>query len=153
MNREMNRVMNKKADAFFSVEAAMIIPLTVSAILLAVSLFVFQYDRCLMEQDMAAQALKAATVEAMTTEELTEKIQMQTAGLYRNKYVAWDIIMLEVKMKKGIVEAVCEGKLRFPMPGWNFWNSENIWNARTGYKAHRINPVTFIRNCHRIKSR
>ena len=130
----------------------MVMPFAVFVILLAVSLFVFQYDRCLMEQDMAAQTLKATAVEAATAEELTEKIQMQTAGLYRNKYVAWDVIMLEVKMKKGVIEAVCEGKFRFLMPDWNFWNRENIWNVRTEYKAHRINPVSFIRNCRRIKS-
>jgi len=145
--------MNRKVNAFFSVEAAMVMPLAIAAILLAVSLFILQYDRCLTEQDMAAQTLKAAAVEAATTEELNEKIQMQTAGLYRNKYVAWDVIMLEVKMKKGIIEAVCEGKFRFPIPDWNFWNGEKIWTVRTEYKAHRINPVTFIRNCRKVRSR
>lgn len=147
----MDRAMNKEKNAFFSVEAALILPLVIAAVLLGVSLFVFQYDRCLMEQDMAAQALKAAVAEAKTNEELEEKIQIQTAGLYRNKYVAWDIILLEVKIKKGIIEAVSEGTFRFPMPGWNFWNRENIWSARAGYKAHRIDPVTFIRNCRRVK--
>lgn len=152
MNKELNQKMNKQMDAFFSVEAAMIMPLVISAILLAVGLFVFQYDRCLTEQDVAAQALKAAAVQVKTNEELTDKIQLQTAGLYRNKYVAWDIIMLDIKMKKGIIEAVGEGELQFPVPGWNFWNGKNIWNVRAGYKAHRLDPVSFIRNCRRIKS-
>lgn len=143
--------MNQKVNAFFSVEAAMILPLAIGAVLLAVSLFVFQYDRCLMEQDMAAQALKAAAAEAGTNEELTEKIQMQTAGLYRDKYVAWDILMLEVKAKKGIIEAVGKGEFRFPVPGWNFWNGENVWSVRAEYKAHRISPVSFIRNCRKLK--
>lgn len=143
--------MNKKVSAFFSVEAAMILPLAIGAVLLAVSLFIFQYDRCLMEQDLAAQALKAAAAEAGTGEELAEKIRQQTAGLYRNKYVAWDILMLEIKMKKGIVEAVGKGEFRFPVPGWNFWNRENIWSVQTEYKAHRISPVSFIRNCRKLK--
>lgn len=146
----MNRRSSKEKNAFFSVEAAMIVPLAISVILLAVSLFVFQYDRCLMEQDMAAQALKAASAEAQTNEELAEKIQMQTAGLYRNKYVAWDLIMFEVNMKKGIVEALGEGVFRFPLPGWNFQGREDSWNARAGYKAHRISPTAFIRNYRKI---
>ena len=143
--------MNQKVNAFFSVEAALILPLAIGAVLLAVSLFVFQYDRCLMEQDMAAQALKAATAESGTNEELTEKIQMQTAGLYRNKYVAWDILMLEIKAKRGIIEAAGKGEFRFPVPGWNFWNGENVWSAQAEYKAHRISPVSFIRNCRKLK--
>ncbi|MCM1064630.1 MAG: hypothetical protein NC420_09220 [Eubacterium sp.] len=146
----MNRENKVKMNAFFSVEAALVVPLTVSAILLAVCLFTFQYDRCLMEQDVAAQAVKAATAEARTGEELEEKIRAQTAGLYRNKYVAWDLIMLEVKMEKKIIEAVGKGEFRFPVPGWNLRNGEDIWSARAGYKAHRISPITFIRNCRRI---
>lgn len=143
--------MNKKVNAFFSVEAAMVMPLAIGAVLLAVSLFVFQYDRCLTEQDMAAQALKAATAEAGTNEELTERIRLQTAGLYRNKYVAWDIFMMEVKIKKGIVEAAGKGEFQFPVPGWNLWNRENTWRVQAQYKAHRISPVAFIRNCRRLK--
>lgn len=143
--------MNKKVNAFFSVEAALVLPMAISAILLVVSLFVFQYDRCLMEQDLAAQALKGAVAEAETNEELTEKIQLQTAGLYRNKYVVWDIIQLEVKAKRGIIEAVGKGEFHFPVPGWNLWNGENIWSVQTAYKAHRISPVTFIRNCRKVK--
>ena len=127
-------------------------PITIFAVTLAVGLFVFQYDRCLLEQDMAAQALKGATVEAKTTEELTEKIQLQTAGLYRNKYVLWDIIMMEIKWKKGIIEASGRGEFRFPILEWGFWNRENIWSAHAVYKAHRISPTTFIRNCRKIKS-
>lgn len=146
--------MNKKLNAFFSVEAALVMPLVIAAMLLAVGLFVFQYDRCLMEQDLAAQTLKAAVAldETKSSEELTEKIQMQTAGLYRNKYVAWDIIMLDIKIRKGIVEAVGGGELRFPVPGWNLWNKENIWSAQAEYKAHRVSPITFIRIFRRLKS-
>lgn len=146
----MKKEINYRINAFFSVEAAIVVPLAVSAILLAVSLFVFQYDRCLMEQDVAAQTVKAAYAEAQTKEELTDKIQLQTAGLYRNKYVAWDMILLDIKIKRGIVEAVGKGAFQFPLPGWNLWNRENIWNAQAGYKAHRVSPVTFIRNCRKI---
>lgn len=143
--------MKKFVEAYFVVEAALILPLAISAIVLMVSLFVFQYDRCLMEQDMAAQALRGAATEAESTEKLTEKIQMQTADLYRDKYVAWDLIMMEIKLKKGIIESVSQGEFRFPLPEWNLWNRENIWEARAVYKAHRIVPVDFIRKCRKIK--
>lgn len=143
--------MKKYVEAYFAVEAALILPLAISAIVLAVGLFVFQYDRCLMEQDMAAQALRAAAAEAESTEKLSEKIQMQTAELYRDKYVAWDLIMMEIKLKKGIIEAVGQGEFRFPLPKWNLWNRENIWEAGALYKAHRIVPVDFIRKCRKVK--
>lgn len=143
--------MKKYVEAYFVVEAAMVLPLVISAIVLVVSLFVFQYDRCLMEQDVAAQALKSAVVEADSTKELTEKMQMQIAELYRNKYVAWDLTMLDIKLEKGIIEAVGRGKFSFLLPEWNLWNEKNDWDAQAIYKAHRIVPVDFIRNCRKIK--
>lgn len=143
--------MKKYVEAYFVVEAALVLPLAISAILLAVGLFVFQYDRCLMEQDMAAQALRAAVAEAESTEKLTEKIQIQSAELYRDKYVAWDFILMEINLKKGIIEAAGQGEFRFPLPKWNLWNRENIWEAGVLYKAHRIVPVDFIRNCRKVK--
>ena len=143
--------MRKYVEAYFVVEAALILPLAVSAIVLAVSLFVFQYDRCLMEQDIAAQALRGAVAEAESTEKLTQKIQLQTAQLYRDKYVAWDLIVMEIKLKKGIIEALGQGNFCFPLPKWNLWDRANIWEAQTVYTAHRIVPVDFIRNCRKVK--
>lgn len=153
MKHRKNYRNRENGNAFFTVEAAVIMPLVIAAILLTVSLFLYQYDRCLIEQDMAAQALKAAAAAAETAEELAEKLQLQTAGLYRNKYVAWDIIALDIKVKRGIVQAAGEGELRFLFPRWNFWNDHNIWNTRAEYKAHRIDPMEFIRNCRRLKAK
>lgn len=160
----------KQINAYFVVEAALILPAVISALLLTVSLFVFQYDRCLLEQDMAMQAVKGAAAKAQASggttdqglsgeesakmqseEELEEKMRLQTAQLYRNKYVAWDLVLLELKLKKGVIEASGEGEFRFPLPGWNLWNHENTWNAKAEYKAHRIAPVDFIRNCRKVK--
>ncbi len=149
MNKGIN--INKRINAFFSVEAALVMPITIFIITLAVGLFVFQYDRCLLEQDMAAQTLRGAAAEAKTAEELTEKIHLQTTGLYRNKYVAWDIVMFEMKWRKGIIEAAGRGEFHFPFMGWNFWNRQNIWSTDAVYKAHRISPISFIRNCNKVK--
>lgn len=72
MMKETVKKVNKD-NAFFTLEAVMVMPLSIATILLMVCLFVFQYDRCLMEQDVAAQALKAASVQAGTKEELEER--------------------------------------------------------------------------------
>ena len=148
--KEIKQEREQNKNAFFSLEAAIIVPLAISAILLAVGLFVFQYDRCLMEQDVAIQTVKAASAEAKSNEELEDKIRLQAAGLYRDKYVAWDMILMDIDIKKGMIEAAGKGTFQFPLPGWNLWNEDNTWSARAGYKAHRISPVTFIRNCRKI---
>ena len=148
--KEVEQETKQNKNAFFSLEAAIIVPLAISAILLVVSLFVFQYDRCLMEQDVAIQTVKAVSAEAKSNEELEDKIRQQAAGLYRDKYVAWDMILMDIKIKRGMIEAAGKGTFRFPLPGWNLWNDNHIWSAGAEYEAHRLSPVTFIRNCRKI---
>lgn len=143
--------MRRKTEAYFSVEAALILPLVTGAILLVIYLFLFQYDRCLMEQDMGALALRGSVTEAESEKELTEKLQAQAAGLYQNKYVAWDFIAMEIKLRQGRIETVGQGELRFPMAGWNFLNRDNIWENRVSYQGRRLSPVSFIRNFQKLK--
>ena len=44
--------MKKESDAYFTVEAAILYPIILSVILLMTYLLLFQYDRCLLEQDI-----------------------------------------------------------------------------------------------------
>ena len=55
--------MRRKVDGFFTVEAAMVLSITLSAILLIIYLLFFQYNRCLMEQDMGTLALRGAVMQ------------------------------------------------------------------------------------------
>lgn len=51
--------MKSRENAYFTVEAAMVMPIVVFVIALLIYLGLFQYDRCLREQDMGMQTLRS----------------------------------------------------------------------------------------------
>lgn len=141
----------KNGNAYFTVEAALVLPAVIGAILFVIYTMLFQYDRCLLEQDIGAIALWGSLAEASDTAQLEQKTQERMAGLYREKYMAWRMTRLDASLDKNRFLAEGAGQLTFPVPGWNFWNGDNVWEARASYGYSRLSPVTFIRLCHRFK--
>lgn len=141
----------RKENAYFTVEAALVLPLVMGALLLTIFLFVFQYDRCLMEQDAGLLVLYAATLEAENGEEATMLLNGRASELYWDKYVAWEMEKLQINREKNEVRIEGEGKLTFPVPGWNFFNGNNVWRAKVLHRAVQFSPVDFIRMYRRIQ--
>lgn len=140
----------KDRNAYFTVEAALVLPVVISAVLFVIYTMLFQYDRCLLEQDLGAIALWGSLADAPDTASLEQKIRERISGLYRDKYMAWDITALDVSLSRDRFSATGAGRLTFPAPGWNFWSRENIWSASADYGYSRLSPVTFIRLCHKF---
>ena len=95
----------KNADAYFTVEAALVLPVLMGAILFVIYILFFQYDRCLLEQDLGAMALWGSRLEESGQERLEEKVQERVRGLYKEKYMAWDFAVLEASLEKNTFSA------------------------------------------------
>lgn len=140
----------KCEDAYFTVEAALVFPIAVGVVLFVIYMLLFQYDRCLLEQDMGAAALWGACQDAEGAV-LEEKVRERLAGIYRDKYVAWEITALDALVEKNGFTAQGWGRLTLPVPRWDFGNGGNVWEAGACYRFGRLSPVTFIRLCRRFK--
>ena len=140
----------KNANAYFTVEAALIFPLVISGILFTVYLLLFQYDRCLMEQDLGAMALWGSAAESADSALSEEMIQKRMAELYRDKYVAWRFTRLDATLDKNCFLTRGQGEILFPLSGWKFPGMSNFWSAGVEFEYSRLEPVTFIRLCHRF---
>lgn len=139
--------------AYFTVEATLVLPLVISAILLDIYLFCFQYDRCLMEQDMGSLILWCSELRlenAGTSNEQGEKIQNRAGEIYRDKYVAWELTTVDVQLEKNRISVVGQGQLTFPVPGWNLWNDINLWKAEVTYESRNVSPVFYIRQLRKL---
>ena len=108
----------KKENAYLTVEAALVFPMVLGAVLFVVYMLLFQYDRCLFEQDLGAIALYGSLVRDSDTMGVKEKIQERVGKLYREKYAAWNITSLDASLNKNRFSVRGSGELSFPLPGW-----------------------------------
>lgn len=148
--RTRNMSLVREENAYLTVEAAMVFPVVISAILFVIYILLFQYDRCLLEQDMGAMALWGSRVEFADTAALTAKTRERIAGISLDKYAMWEITALDASLERKRFVTEGGGQLTFPVPGWNFWSAGNVWGAEAGYGYDRLSPVHFIRLCHRF---
>ena len=56
----------KNYKAYFTVEAAVLYPIVLGVIVLMTYLLFFQYDRCLLEQDMGRAAVRSGRIYMLT---------------------------------------------------------------------------------------
>lgn len=139
-----------RENAYFTVEAALVVPMVISTILFIIYMLFFQYDRCLMEQDMGALIIWGCSVESSDEEKFKESIRERIQGIYQEKYVAWEMTTLRTRLQQNNFSVEAEGKLTFPFAEWNFWDVENVWGAEVSYSCQRLSPLAFIRLCRKI---
>ncbi len=139
------------AVASFTAEAAFVLPVIFGALLLMIYLFLYQYDRCLLEQDMGNLALWGSTIPVESAAKWKQQLEHRASSVYQDKYAAWETTDIHVELKNNQVLVKGKGILHFPLPGWNIWSQENAWTAEIVYKTERLSPVFFIRQYHKLK--
>ena len=143
-----------KSNAYFVVEAALVLPLIMSAMMMGIYLFCYQYDRCLLEQDMGRLMIwssNIATENAGESEKIKESIQARKSDIYLEKYAAWEMTTVDIKLEKNDISLTGRGQLAFPIAGWNRWNDDNLWEAEVQYKCDRLSPVFYIRQYRKLQ--
>ncbi len=141
----------KRMQAYLTVEAALVMPLVMGVLMMTVFLFVYQYDRCQMEQDVGMLALYAGTLAAEDGKELTERIGRRAAERDAEKYVCWTQKKIDVTVRKDRVEIAAEGGMNVPLPEWNLTGSNKSWSAKVTRRMSRLSPVEVIRLGRRLR--
>ena len=80
------KIHRKKIEGYFTVEAAMVLPIVIAVILMIIYMWFFQYNRCLMEQDTAILALRGSILQAEEKEEVFSFVQAQYQERNKEKY-------------------------------------------------------------------
>ncbi|MDE6673509.1 MAG: hypothetical protein K2K19_01660 [Acetatifactor sp.] len=75
-----------KYEGFFSVEAALVLPAVLGVYVFLIVMLFLQYDRCLLEQDMASMMIKVGNY-AGTPQQRMEYLQELTAQWDRERYL------------------------------------------------------------------
>lgn len=146
---EWKRFVCKKAGAYLTVEAALILPMVLGVIILVIYLLFFQYDRCLMEQNVGKLALRGCTVQLKDKEEIVARIIAQSRQS-DERFLAWKLGNIAVTIKGNRVYVERDGELEFPFKRFVFWQADSAWQSQISYECRRIEPVEFIRNCRKV---
>ena len=143
-----------RRNAYFTVEAALILPMVMSAMMMGIYMFSYLYDRCLLEQDAGRLMLQSSSLlmeTHMETEEIEGRIRSLAADINKEKYAAWEFGEISIKLEENRLSVTGQGSLAFPLPGWNLWNDDNLWDARADFCSHRLSPVFYIRQYRKLQ--
>ena len=94
----------KNYKAYFTVEAAVLYPIVLGVIVLMTYLLFFQYDRCLLEQDMGRAAVRSGSRWMQKKEELNRQLQEKDMFFDTEKYIAWESELPVWKLEKNQVK-------------------------------------------------
>lgn len=138
-----------KANAYFTVEAALVMPFVMGVVLLTIYLLFFQYDRCLMEQSAGVIALRGCTLQITDRERLVRQL-LEDSRKEDKAYIAWRMEDAKISMIGNKVRVERSGALNFPFQGVLSWDGNDVWESEAAFENRRIRPVNFIRNCRKI---
>ena len=143
--------MKKESDAYFTVEAAILYPIILSVILLMTYLLLFQYDRCLLEQDIGKATVLSGSKWTLTKEQLDDYMQKKALHFDEEKYIAWENEDPLWKLEKNDVILEKAGRLRYPFAGMG--TLEKYWSAKASFQADRISPVFWLRRSRNVQNK
>ncbi len=141
---------NSLTGAYFTVEAAMVLPMVIGVLVLQVYLMLFQYDRCLMELDAGTLALRGCTIQEEDKETLMQCLLENAALLDEEKYLSWINNDEQIELTGGKVCVRKSGNLYFPFSELQIGSANEYWSATAEYENRCISPVSFIRTWRKL---
>lgn len=131
---------DKGIEAYFTIEASLILLMVISCVVFVVCFLLFWYNRCIMEQDLNLIAVRAAQSNSKSMEELEVVISSWQSEYMTDKYYAWSAEDKVISLQKNWYDLRQTGKLLL---------GNRVWKAQVSGKAMRIDPATFLRLCRR----
>lgn len=141
----------KRFGGYFTVEAALILPMVFSVLIMAVSLFVFQYDRCLLEQDAGLLMLRGTTLNTQSEEEWEMQMKSVLHGISNGKYVDWKTTELQAVLQGKKVMVRAAGSSSSPLPEWDLLGLGSMRETEYECKGTICSPVTILRLKRKMK--
>lgn len=131
-------------------EAAMVMPWVLLVIAVAVFLMIFQYNRCLMEQDIGILILRGSTLAAEDRQELEQTLAGQAEGMYSEKYFAWNREKVVIRIEKDILRIRQRGYCISLLSGWKLWGGGRVGEATAVFEGSLLDPAKLVRNYQKL---
>ncbi len=151
MDVKRNFAVKRKVNAYLTVEAALVFPIVLAVQLLVIYLLVFQYNRCLLNQDMGRLAILGCGAKEQNKEALSEYLKKCSNEIHTEHYFAWRTNALDMELAGDTVRIEGKGEIVFPFPEWGIEVARINKNAKAVYEYHKLQPVVIIRQFNKLK--
>lgn len=128
-------------QGYFTVEAALVLPIVIGTIIYIIYFQLFWYNRGLMDQDTAMLTLKATQEKSIEFEKIRDSVALFQEEYMTPKYAGWETDVPTISIKENRIKIQNTGK----MPAW-----DSFWADNTSYEYKKMNPTAFVRLCRKI---
>lgn len=143
--------MKKRRNAYLTVEAALVVPIVLFVQVMAILLLIFEYDRCLLEQDAAKLIVSVGAAQEQDSDSLTAYMQSRAEEIYLEKYVLWEMTTMDIRQKGNTICVQGGGELTCGLPEALSFGGGAFLQADTVYEAKRIHPCEVLRAFRKVK--
>jgi len=130
---------------YFTVEAALVFPLAIGIYLFLIYGMLYQYDRCLLEQDIGIMALRGTIMQSDDKKQAMADIYNQIT-INTDKYIFLIPEIVAFRMEKGKVTAIGEGNAT-TTGLWLRSENNDVWSVKKEVTNKMISPMLFLRTC------
>ncbi len=124
------KVWERRISAYMTVEASLIMPMVLFFYLYLIALFLFMYDRCLLEQDMAVLSIKLSG----NHKEETQILCQDCLADWEREVYLW-VKPQEPELKESGWKLTITGKAE-----------DRLWGKlKAQYEIRKLSPVEWLR--------
>lgn len=139
----------RQSGAYMTVEAAMVVPVAIVAIVTIVYLSLYQYDRCMMEQDLALLTVFAVGIEHDEASE--DQLRTRVGQVDVTQYLNCELEEFEVEFAGSTAKAKLKGEFAYPVSGWNWMLENSGWDIGAYMELKRYSPEGVLRGMKKVK--
>lgn len=141
-----------KENAYFSLEACLILPLVFYVLIFLIYVGFYQYNQCLLHQDIYRFLIRGNQVRFMDNYGVAEKLKEEEATWYYEKYMLCSWGSKTIEVEHGSIRLAQAGVLRVPFSVLTEWTGKPEWKFSVDAKGCRVRPTETIRNCRRLET-
>lgn len=142
----------RKENAYFSIEAALIMPLVFLLIFFLIYVGFYQYDKCLLNQDAYRMLIRGSQVKFENNSGVAQKMKEEDVKWYYDKYMLCDFENKRIEVKHGTLSFSQDAVLTVPFLTLIDWTGKRTWHICVDVESGRIQPTDTIRNCRKLQN-
>lgn len=144
--------MHYSQNAYFTLEACLIMPFVFGVIIFIMYVGFYSYDKCLLRQDTYRLLIRGCQIKNASNEDVMKRIKEEESKWYYDKYVmcVWADKRISVEYNSIDISGGCV--LNVSNPFADRLGTEKTWDINIEAEVARIHPIDTIRSCRKIES-